>query len=432
MDKTGDSGLAVNETLRGFVEAVERIRQQRSSLPDAQERRAIARDVGLSEADLDAAQAHGERQRVMGEGFVRHKLWDEAIRALGEAEVLLPEQIRVLQPLAEAHLQRWRARGEEGDRKRAEGLAKRCLTLDPGHEPSFALLRSLETPTAPSRRRLRPWLVLVAAAAAALAMTLVLGGRRRAPVGASPGGSRSASPCPDGTRFCTLPLELALAATEPGLSIKLADAHLNVFGDELRLGAGGTAAHQGPGELELLRLGLRLFDAAGKQLEQVAVDAQAGFRPSLRPGDSVPFYVSQVVAQRPVRGEIVVLERKIVPAPAAYGTPSPMVVLLPPTAPSHFKLRCEARAREARSFGDKSSADLIVAVRNDGEGVVRKLELKLVPVDGTGRELGPTYGRTVAYQHMPPMSPGESRVEKLSYYVTGRVAEERLVVTVIQ
>jgi len=154
--------------------------------------------------------------------------------------------------------------------------------------------------------------------------------------------------------------------------------------------------------------------------------------PPLRSGDSGAFYERARVTGVPRRGEIVVLERHAVPVGAAGDDGAPMPLVLPASAPGQFEFSAIVRRRESKELAINMSGKTVVAIRNDGEGVVRELKINLVPRGGAGADLGPTHPQTVVYGHMPPMYPGERRVVSLDYYVTGRVLEERLVVTAVE
>jgi len=128
----------------------------------------------------------------------------------------------------------------------------------------------------------------------------------------------------------------------------------------------------------------------------------------------------------------VVLERRTVPAPVMAGDDPLLPLLLPESASKRFVLSAWLRHREAKKLGLSTSIRATVAIRKDGEGVVRHLELQLVPRGGTGHDLGPSRPVTVAYGHMPPMHPGEQRVVRFDHSVPGEVLEERLLVTSIE
>ncbi len=237
--------------------------------------------------------------------------------------------------------------------------------------------------------------------------------------------------CPDGGKYCHLPLPLVPKGDvrEAGLALRLEPAEVDVAPGRQHVVVKGTFTHEDKSELEILQLGLRLFDAGGAEIAVIPLKAYQHFMPPLRSGDSAPWYERAEVSAIPRRGELFVLERRVVPAPAAPDDGTDIALELPPSTPRHFKLSAVARVRERRQLSIETSGKLVVAIRNDGEGVVRELELAVVPRGGVGRDLKRSSPQHVAYAHMPPMYPGERRVVAFSYYVVGQVAEERLVVT---
>jgi tetratricopeptide (TPR) repeat protein len=131
-----------DEIIGNFIkQALTERDRKRGTLGDL---KAIAAEVGLDERDLakvdKAAQAHFDR----GSGYGRHGRFDEAIAELSVSAALRPTDPKVTLRLAEAYAGRWRAKRDRDDRTEAERLAKRCVELQPGFEPAFALLESLD------------------------------------------------------------------------------------------------------------------------------------------------------------------------------------------------------------------------------------------------------------------------------------------------
>jgi hypothetical protein len=103
----------------------------------------IAQELGLSEADLAAAERAASDHHARGVGFVRHKNWTEAISELERACALRPAHVPSAAALASAYERRFKAEKREEDRAAAELYARRCLLRDPRHGPSFKLLSTL-------------------------------------------------------------------------------------------------------------------------------------------------------------------------------------------------------------------------------------------------------------------------------------------------
>lgn len=238
----------------------------------------------------------------------------------------------------------------------------------------------------------------------------------------------SSSRCPGGEAYCSQPFPIAGAET----GVQLEAAEVAISPREARLLAGGRLTHQGATELEELTVLVRLLDADGREVGRVPVQVLQRFQPPLRAGDSQAFHISEAIPHLARRGELVAQTRHTVPAPSVYGSLPQWPVELLPGTPAHFEVTAQLRTQERHNLGARSSCDMVVAVENQGDGVIRSLELKLIPLDASGREMKPTYAETVVWPHMPPMLPGERRVAKLHYYVTGQMATERIVATAVQ
>lgn len=172
----------VDESLRNYIErvtALQREREKALTLKDLQE---VARDLGMSDEDLAAAERAERTYLQRGLGHYRYKLWDEAIDDLTSAVALNPADVEALHALALAHEGRWRAVGEDEDFAAAERAAKQALQVDPNYTPSFTLLSELRrsTPTnlVPSdRRRLTIIIVVVVAVLLVIFALIVFGAR---------------------------------------------------------------------------------------------------------------------------------------------------------------------------------------------------------------------------------------------------------------
>ena len=138
------SGPNRNDVLQTYLSRILALKDQQPAGLSAAELEAIALELGLTAADLAAGQAEAERFVQRGQGFMRHRRWDDAITELSAAAALAPDRLAVLHALAEAHSARWRTGRDRQDRDRAEALARRCLSLSPDHEASFTLLNALD------------------------------------------------------------------------------------------------------------------------------------------------------------------------------------------------------------------------------------------------------------------------------------------------
>ena len=142
--KAGASASPDNDLLNNYIGRVMELTSQRNETITKEELHDIALDVGMSEADLAAADKAAESHFVRGKNYLRHKLWDDAIEQLNNALVLAPVRTDVVFSLASAYRGRWDARRKKADGLEAQRLAKRCIELEPHHNESFEMLAELE------------------------------------------------------------------------------------------------------------------------------------------------------------------------------------------------------------------------------------------------------------------------------------------------
>jgi tetratricopeptide (TPR) repeat protein len=172
----------IDESLRNYIErvtALQRERERALTLKDLQE---VARDLGMSDDDLAAAERAERTYLQRGLGHYRFKLWDEAVEDLTSAVALNPADVEALHGLALAYEGRWRARGDEKDFAAAERVAKQALQIDPNYTPSFMLLSELHQSTAtnlvPSDRRRLAIIVAIVVVLLLIIFTLMIFGAR--------------------------------------------------------------------------------------------------------------------------------------------------------------------------------------------------------------------------------------------------------------
>lgn len=169
------------EMLRRYIERLSALRAERGRQIGLEDMKEVARELGMSDDDIAAADTAAGAHRERGVHHLRHRRWNDAVTELREAAALDPLGVETLHALATAHKECWLAAGGESDRRQASELASRTIAIDPGHDPSYALLNELDQPrrrgsfaasTSPGRqggrRRLFVGLGLVVVLAAAL------------------------------------------------------------------------------------------------------------------------------------------------------------------------------------------------------------------------------------------------------------------------
>lgn len=135
--------------LRNYIERVMSIQNERRQALGLAELKGIARELGMSEEDMMAADRAVDAHIERGLRHGTHGRWEDAVAELSDAVALNPANLRGLFGLAVAHKERWMETGNDADRLRAGALARQVLQLYPDHDPAYLLLNDIEPKTAP-------------------------------------------------------------------------------------------------------------------------------------------------------------------------------------------------------------------------------------------------------------------------------------------
>jgi len=171
------------QRLQLYIERVTALQAERGRALELHDMKEIARELGMSEEDIAAADSAARAHLDRGLRHSSYGRWDDAIVELREAAALDPMNVEVLHALALSHKERWLAVGDPEDRRQAAELARQSVALDPAHDPSYLLLNDLDKPrqgggTDPAgfspRRRRGGWIALAVALLLLLVPALVL------------------------------------------------------------------------------------------------------------------------------------------------------------------------------------------------------------------------------------------------------------------
>ncbi len=158
------------QRLQLYIERVTALQAERGRALELHDMKEIARELGMSEEDIAAADSAARAHLDRGLRHNFHRRWDDAIVELREATALDPMNIEALHALALAHKERWLVLGDPEDRRQAAELARQSVALDPAHDPSYLLLNDLDTPrqgggagsaVISPRRTMAGWIALV-------------------------------------------------------------------------------------------------------------------------------------------------------------------------------------------------------------------------------------------------------------------------------
>ncbi|MEM1240648.1 MAG: hypothetical protein AAGI45_12470 [Cyanobacteria bacterium P01_H01_bin.26] len=105
---------------------------------------AIARDVGITKAELDTIRLQSQSYLTRGRSYLEFGRLNDAIAELTQAATLQPANLDVLHTLASAYSQRYTRQKDVSDQQRALVIAQRCLDLKPDDKEARELIDRLE------------------------------------------------------------------------------------------------------------------------------------------------------------------------------------------------------------------------------------------------------------------------------------------------
>jgi hypothetical protein len=396
------------EALKAYIARILAVKADQSATLSADDLRAIALDLGLSEADLAAGHAEAERYHQRGLGFLRHRRWADAVDELSAAGALAPDRLDVLHALASAHAGRWHQRRHPTDREAAESLARRCLDLAPDHEPSFVLLNTLDPAarTGPSRRWLKPALLL------GLGLVVLVGvmgvwDRRPAPVAPAPV-SNAPKPAP----LVEVPVSLVPDAKSTGMRLDARLSQLSNYEASSYYKQAIALTNTGTTEWQALTLQAEYLDADGTVIAQKSLTALPDHRAAVRPGDVHLFNDIQRATPRLQHVRLRVLVRQEVPIKAAKLMPRPLAPTWAAEAPDGVMLAFRERSGAVSRNAVLATVFVkpVVEIENSGSVTVKTLRMAISLYDAAGKLLGTRDHLAVSGEGMA-LPPGEKRLD---------------------
>ncbi|MEB3228911.1 MAG: tetratricopeptide repeat protein [Synechocystis sp.] len=132
--------LVHNGVIEDYIQRVTELGQSTQRLPTASELEAIATELGIEPAEIQAAQRESQAHYTRAQGYMRLKYWDDAIAELREAIAFNPGQPEMLICLGQAHLGRWQQHHQQEDVDQLHLRVRQCLSLQPDSEAALTLL----------------------------------------------------------------------------------------------------------------------------------------------------------------------------------------------------------------------------------------------------------------------------------------------------
>lgn len=415
--------MATDDPLQAYVERLLELRDEEGAAPRPEVLRRVARDLGLTDADLARAEALAEEHWTRGRGFLAHGLHDDAIRELREALVLRPGHLETTIGLAQAHVARWRRTGDGASRREAERLARAALAIEPGHGPAFAVLRELEQLDLAPRRRLVLGLAMAA-------MLIALGGgfflwlgwssdapaTEELPPGTDPSESRAPAVDPISPRAQAAAPDLQTLEVDfqgpAGFRWKTGFARLRNYHTSSHFELAGLLRNDTDRVLTRLNVRVVMLDARGRALAEDDRIVLGSPSPLVRPGDTLPVKITVKTDARATRARLVIETVKDEPAPRTWPASSPVALAWNVRQPPGIAL--EVRQREARSakssIGPGYFHTVVLEVTNKSPTAIRVLELEVRRLAADGMSVAEEKVSVAGSMWDPPLFAGETRL----------------------
>ena len=133
-----------DNTQRIIERYLELVQPKRADEVDQVELQAIARELGVSDEEIAAAEVAAQDHATRGRLHVEHGLHDDAVREFSAAVALRPFDVALHRDLAAALSGRFRATGQRHDAELAKTLARRIIEASPDDREAYVLLEGLE------------------------------------------------------------------------------------------------------------------------------------------------------------------------------------------------------------------------------------------------------------------------------------------------
>ena len=416
-----------------YENKIREIRNQPRRRPlKQQEAKQIALDLGLTETEWLEWQKNAAAHLKRGQGFLKHGNWTEAATELNQADVLNPDHRDTLFHLARAHWGRWLEDHDQGDRQKALELARRCLEIDPAHDPSLILVGEIKIEA--GKWRHKKWGLAafgVAAVVVAAAVALFLTAPREPvppiqaesptqttsmppPVQPSVNNPPNAPPTPVPPAL-GLPVRFMANDKSQGLEFKPEASDYKKYQDAYAYELRGEMM-VGEVEVEQLKLKIELKDEAGVTVITGYKEVLAQYQPLARPRDIIAcsYHYFAKSKEFPQLKEALVSVESIARRPGAPSyDPSPRIDFTWSSQPLNVDLEIRERFTSVTQGYILNPEDayfkLVLEVENTGNTTLKTLTLAIKCFDQNNQLMAEnkTY---VTMRSEPRLKPRQTRV----------------------
>ena len=388
------------ENISRYAARILEVKAQRDARVDEATLLEIARELGLSDADLAAVARVANDTLARARGYVAHGRFADAIGEFETACALQPHNVEARYGLAAALGARFADGGDSADLGRAQMLAKECLQIEPLHQPSFALLNALEKP----QRRTSG--VVVAAAVlfgvvgvvGVVAVVAAVGKPSLVEVRPPPAAVAvpiMAAPTPGQeageAAQAELPVELVLDEHSRGLRLETRGAQLARYPTSAFFELRALIHNERDAEVREVEVRIDIVDKNGAVVATATAGSPAGHEAALRKGDAAP--LDALLATPPTATAALLTVQRVVQEPVSSWPAAPEIELhwgVPRPAGVNVGVSQRSSSIRPALFGLGPYFNATWAFQNRATTPLSTLKVELRAFDAAGQRLPPT------------------------------------------
>lgn len=399
-----------DDIVQNYVERLLKLQSERAESLTSSDLREIAHEVGLSDADLKAAAEIAEKNWQRGLGYLQYGRHDDAIKELEAAAALAPVRIDILYATAQAYRDRYRSLRHPDDRRKAELFVRRCLDIEPQHQPSFQLLNDLDhayltvvSKPSPPPVKLRQLLITLAvliplASTAMFFLTKPTSQPDRPPLIAThivepptipatvnPPNVANAVDIPD---VPNVPVQFVVPEALSGIEIKARKSRLDYYNDGGFYSLEGELRNQSKLEFEEIKAFLELIDEKGSIVATDSAQIHSNIDARIRPGDVWVFNSLCRIAKPAVKARVTIQDYNATPAATAYAPGKPVLVTWAFERPQDMQVEVLERLRtQSSSSSSTVYFSTEFAIKNTGTRPIQLMRFQMRYLDAAGKQL---------------------------------------------
>lgn len=465
-----------DDVIRRYAARILALKAERDAAVDDATLLEIARELGMSDADVAAVAAAAAAHVVRARGYRDHGRLTDAVVELEQASALSPRDPATLFALADALKARFVAARDPHDAARARGLAKSCLAVAPDHSASFALLNELDQQQQQQQREqprvaatMLPAVVFIGAVVFVV-VGVVVAGALRSPVasttapttapitgpntgpntgpgvavppdtGGDTSGSGNGADSGNDSGTADLPVLLLEDHRSAGLRLDVRRSVLSRYPGSAFYELHAVIRSQRAALIERIDWRLELLDRAGVVVTTVEMQGPASHEGALRQGDAHALYQLVPTSSAATSVRLTPLRREEEPSTlTSTAPPSPSIELrwaTPQPAGADIVVRERSRSVSQATFGLGPFLKATWEVENRGPSPLHLLKIEIRSISATGETL-PNGGPFDSAQYVtagsqPALRTGDVRLLRTTMTIPKDAARFELWVIEIQ